>query len=75
MKLRKPKFSAARVVRECADALDKPLGALSGLSSEQLRAVAVECDRLSQTNCWWLEFRVAPLVKQEALETLSIKEK
>lgn len=62
------------LIRSAAEALVKFTGAVNSMEPDELRAFMAECDKLTQTNCWWLEYRIAPLLKQEAKEALSVGE-
>lgn len=56
----KPKPRSARVphLRRLADTF---FGTLDAMTDAELRAVRREVKRLSETNCWWLAYRIAPL--------------
>ena len=61
-------------VRMAAEAMMKVIDQISQMDADGLRTLIKECDGMTQTNCWWLEYRLAPLVKQEAQEHLSFAE-
>ena len=42
------------------------------LNQAELTSVIIECDRVSQTNCWWAAYWCAPLLRQLCSDALTI---
>lgn len=68
----KLKIDQKNLIRKAAEAMAKFTEKVVAMDEKELRALIHECDALNQTNCWWLEYRIAPILKREAEEALSI---
>lgn len=56
--------SGARELKERAKHLNAALSNLERLSHQRLVALRNACDGVSQTNCWWAVYELAPLLRR-----------
>ena len=68
--LASPPCSARDFIREAAEAFCPFLSRIETMEEAEVEALISELGKLSQTNCWFAEYWIKPLLLKEARGTL-----
>lgn len=57
-------MSRSKELRRRADLFCSAVTGLERMTTRKLQSLRMTCKRLTRTNCWWVEYQLAPLLLQ-----------